>query len=275
MYTSFQDKNLPGVVEEVNKLVGDRCNAGQCTSSQCHIISHTVIKKAVRSLAQNKIDQTYNISSSHFINGTELLFSMLSEIITAMFRHGSTNVHLNKGVIKPIHKSSLKSRADSSNYRAISLNSIISKIIDNVIISILKDKIMAFYLQLAYKESFYLHMFFSIHGNHPVLSNNDNGSNVYMLLLDATKAFDRVLYSKLFKLLIENNIGPVIVRLLLNMYLISSAVVSWNGAKSEQFKICNGVRQGGVQSPLLFSLYMNPLIQESNEGKLGYHMGDI
>ncbi len=110
LYTSGQDKNLPGVVQDVNKLVEDRCNVGQCTSSQCHTISLTVIKKAVRSLAHNKIDQTYNISSTHFINGTELLFSMLSQIITEMLRHGSTNVHLNKVVIKPIPKSSLKSR---------------------------------------------------------------------------------------------------------------------------------------------------------------------
>ncbi len=65
---------------------------------------------------------------------------------------------------------------------------------------------------------------------------------MYMLLLDATKAFDRVQYSKLFKLLIERDICPLIVRLLLNMHVISSAVVSWNGVKSEQFKICNGVR---------------------------------
>ncbi len=49
------------------------------------------------------------------------------------------------------------------------------------------------------------------------------------------------------------------------MYLISTAVVSWNGVKSEQFKLCNGVKQGGVLSPLLFSIYINPLTQELNE----------
>ncbi len=152
LYSSVQDNNLQGVVEEVNKLVEDRCIAGQCTFSQYHTISPTVIEKAVRSLAQNKIHQIYDTSSSHFINGTELLFSMLSQIITAMLRHWSTNVHLNKAVIKPIPKSSLKSRADSSNYRAISLNSIISKITDHVIISTIKDKIMTSHLQ-ACKES--------------------------------------------------------------------------------------------------------------------------
>ncbi len=96
-----------------------------------------------------------------------------------------------------------------------------------------------------------------------------------MLLLDATKAFDLVQYNKLFKHLLKRDICPLIVRVLLNMYLISSAVVSQNGVKSEQFNICNGVKQGGVLSPLLFSIYINLLIQELNECKLGCHMGDI
>lgn len=67
------------------------------------------------------------------------------------------------------------------------------------------------------------------------------GSNEYMLLLDAIKAFDGVKYSKLFNLFIERNICPLIVRLVLNMYLSSTAVVSWNGVNSDEFKLCNGV----------------------------------
>ncbi len=78
-----------------------------------------------------------------------------------------------------------------------------------------------------------------------------------MLLLDATKESDRVKYSKLFSVLTERNICPLIIRLLLNMYLISPAVVSWNGVKSDQFKLCNGVKQGGVISPLLLSVCNN------------------
>ncbi len=35
------------------------------------------------------------------------------------------------------------------------------------------------------------------------------------------------------------------------------------------------MKHGGVLSPLLFSVYINPLIQELNECKLGCHMGDI
>ncbi len=86
-----------------------------------------------------------------------------------------------------------------------------------------------------------------------------------ILLLDATKAFDRVKHSKLFNSLIERDICPLIVRLLLNMHLISTAVVSWNGVNSDRIKHCNGVKQRGVMSPLLFSIYINPWMQKSEQ----------
>ncbi len=113
-----------------------------------------------------------------------------------MLQHGSTNFHLNKAIIKPMPKSSLKSRTDSSNYRAIPLSSVIGKIIDHVIISIVKNKIMTSHIQFAYKESFSTSLC-SFLVTEAIQYYQARGSNVYMFLLDATKAFDRVQYSKL------------------------------------------------------------------------------
>ena len=118
----------------------------------------------------------------------------------------------------------------------------------------MKDKMVTSHLQFAYKES-YSTSLCSYLITETIEYYHTRRSNVYMMLLDATKAFDRVKYSKLFNLLIERDICPLIVRLLLNMYLISTAVVSWNAVNSDQFKLCNGVKQGGVISPLLFSIY--------------------
>ena len=46
----------------------------------------------------------------------------------------------------------------------------------------------------------------------------NNGSSVVCTLLDAAKAFDRVEYVKLFKLLMVRDIPLISLRLLLNMY---------------------------------------------------------
>ena len=47
----------------------------------------------------------------------------------------------------------------------------------------------------------------------------NNDSNAYCMLLDASKAFDHVHYIKLFNLLIESGICPVLTRFLLNLYI--------------------------------------------------------
>jgi len=76
-------------------------------------------------------------------------------------------------------------------------------------------------------------------------------------MLDATKAFDRVEYCKLFRQLILRNIPPVIIRLLLNMYVNHTAHVAWNGIFSECFAVRNGVKQGGILSSVLFCIYFD------------------
>jgi hypothetical protein len=50
-----------------------------------------------------------------------------------------------------------------------------------------------------------------------VLYYHVNGSDVYCTLLDATKSFDRVKFSKLFDKLLLTKF-PIIVRLLFNMH---------------------------------------------------------
>ena len=42
---------------------------------------------------------------------------------------------------------------------------------------------------------------------------NDNNTDCYLLLLDASKAFDRVEYVKLFKMLKDRNMCPIVLRL--------------------------------------------------------------
>ena len=46
----------------------------------------------------------------------------------------------------------------------------------------------------------------------------ENGSDCYLLLLDASKAFDRVEYVKLFYNLRDRGVCPVVLRLVMNMY---------------------------------------------------------
>lgn len=67
----------------------------------------------------------------------------------------------------------------------------------------------------------------------------NNGSSVYCTFLDASKAFDRVEYSKLFRLLVKRQLPAVILRMLYNMYVIHVTCVNWNGVRSSVFIVCS------------------------------------
>ena len=87
----------------------------------------------------------------------------------------------------------------------------------------------------------------------------NGGKRVYVLLLDATKAFDIVSFKDLFDLLLDKNVCLKIVQLLYYIYTNQLCHVKWGGKNSASFPISNGVKQGGVISALLFSLYVDAL----------------
>ena len=102
-----------------------------------------------------------------------------------------------------------------------------------------------------------------------------NSSSVYCCLLDATKAFDRINYNKLFNLLIHRNLPSVVVRLLINLYTTHKLRIMWNGAFSEIIYVKNGVKQGGILSPILFCVYLDNLILSLVNSGVGCYMGHI
>jgi len=57
-----------------------------------------------------------------------------------------------------------------------------------------------------------------------------NQNPVFCTFLDSTKAFDRVNYCKLFKLLVKRELPELIIRVLANLYMNNLVRVSWGGA---------------------------------------------
>ena len=94
-------------------------------------------------------------------------------------------------------------------------------------------------------------------------------------MLDASKAFDKVNYCKKKYLLhlLERNISPIVLRLLLFMYTNQSLRVKWSSTLSDQFSVMNGVKQGRVLSPILFAVYTDGLLERLQQNGVGCYMG--
>ena len=66
---------------------------------------------------------------------------------------------------------------------------------------------------------------------------------------------------------------PIILRFLLQMYTGSKSCIFCNGLFSNMFAASNGVKQGGILSPLLFSVYFDVLINRLTQSGYGCYIG--
>ena len=57
------------------------------------------------------------------------------------------------------------------------------------------------------------------------------------------------------------------------MYVNQVIQIKWNDLLSDKCKISNGVKQGGCLSPSLFSIYLNNLIINLRNSKIGCKCG--
>ena len=152
--------------------------------------------------------------------------------------------------------SKVKGNNKSDDYRAITLGSIIGKLLDIILLNIVKDALETCNLQFGFKKgSSTIACTFII--QEVVSYFNDNNSDIYCILLDASKAFDRLEFCTLFQKLLKLNICPLILRIFIYMYTNQLLAGKWNDVSSQSFQPLNGIKQGGVISPSLFCLYID------------------
>ena len=99
---------------------------------------------------------------------------------------------------------------------------------------------------------------------------NNNNTNIFVAFLDASNAFDKLNHNILFHRLKDNNFPSYIIHFLNYWYRNQRICIKWGDNTSDSFPVSNGVRQGGILSPLLFNIYTNPMIVKLNQIKSGY-----
>ena len=189
-----------------------------------------------------------------------------------MIKHGFSSEIFNLIIISPILKDNRLKKTDSNNYRAIALNSFFSKLLDYIFLEYFENVFKSDNQQFAYKKDHSTTTCAFI-AMECIQYYRNRDSNVFLAALDCSKAFDMVRYRKLFKLLIGRNLCPLVVRFLLLSYLSIEAKVMWRGCYSKSFKIFNGVKQSGVLSPVLFSIYIDELIKMVRNTGAGCFVG--
>jgi hypothetical protein len=232
------------------------------------------VLQAILHLTKLKAPGIDRITAEHLIYAAGSVAEPLCKLFNACIVHGCVPDSFTVSIIVPVEKDKLGDSSSFENYRPISLVSMFSKVFE----SCLSKKMMLerYFDPLPYG-------FVKDKGCQKALLSVDcivnyftsRGSAVFMAALDASKAFDRVNHYSLFIALMRNGIPLLYLRVIIYWHLHLSGLVRWAGCFSHSFVIKSGIRQGGINSPGYFNIFINELIVKLRESGFGCYIADV
>jgi len=113
-------------------------------------------------------------------------------------------------------------------------HSVWSHIFDLVVLHRYSDKLDSCELQFGFKQIRSTAMC-SMIAKEVIPYYTSCNTSVHCVFLDSSKAFDKIHYGKRFRLLMDRDIPPLVIRVLLNMHIDQQIKVLWNGEYSRCF----------------------------------------
>lgn len=219
--------------------------------------------QAVKDLKNNKTPGEDNIPGEIIKNLDPETLDKVFRIIKDIYYTGQIPTSFTKTKIITIPKKASTQKCEE--HRTISLLSHASKILVKIIQRRIEKKIeenltedqFGFRKNSGTREAI-LALRITIE---KVLNKN---KELYIAFIDAEKAFDRVIWDKLFIILGNIGIDDSDRSIIENLYKNQIAVIQYNEER-EEARIRRGVRQGCGLSPLLFNIYIQQAINEFNE----------
>ena len=178
-------------------------------------ITVDIIKTYIKKLKRHEDDGKHGFKSDHLIHGSNRMFVILCLMFNSMLTHGYTPMFY---YYQPLY---LFQRIIGA------LCVVVITIVVFHCLIVCVNYLIMFFPELNADSLKTDDMQLGFKGNHSTvlcsviyietINNNVNdGSDVYSCLSDASKAFDRVHWGKLFKILIERNVSTLFIRLLLD-----------------------------------------------------------
>ncbi|XP_072025104.1 uncharacterized protein [Amphiura filiformis] len=271
-------KQARDCVENLSNMYDkDQCNytAGDNYLLDINISIDDIID-AINLCKNNKSPGIDTITNELLKNGGESLCNSILKLFNQLLIFESIPDEWNKGIIIPIYKKGSKN--DLNNYRGITLNSCVSKVfnrlISKVISSFLDDNDILTEIQGGFRKDHrcedHILTVKSI-----TATRLAEGKNTYMAFLDFRKAFDTVWRDKL--LLTAWNIGirGRVWKILSNLYNNVQSKVKFGDIETDFFDVSDGVKQGCVLSPILFSIYINEFANILRENNIGVNVNKV
>ena len=215
-----------------------------------------------------------SIHSNHLKLCPESFEKLIAVLFSSFLLHGFVALDLLRGIINPTIKDRYGDLCDSDNYRPVMASSVFLKLLEYCILDKIKDNININDRQHGFREN-YSTFSAGFILKETVLNYINAKSNVYACFMDISKAFDTVSHSLLMKKLLQYGIPAVYVNVIKYWYSNQLVNVRFGSDFSDEWSICNGVRQGGVLSGLFFNIYIDSLLNRISSSKFGCRLGII
>ena len=108
-----------------------------------------------------------------------------------------------------------------------------------------------------------------------ILDYINHGSRVYVTFLDCSKAFDTISHYGIFLKLMDRGVPVCFLKVISYWYLNMKSRCRWGDEYSNYFDVLSGVKQGGVLSPRIFTMYVDDIIVRLRCKGIGCHLMDM
>ncbi len=215
----------------------------------------------------------YQITAEHLKFASFRLVVLLAVCFTGFMIHGLLPESMLSVTLLPVIKDKAGKVGSLDNYRPIALASVVSKVLERIILDRLGVYLDTTDNQFGFKAHHSTDLCIYALKEVVDLYKRQN-STVIIGFIDASKAFDRVNHQKLFSKLRQRGIPNSILRILTYWFANQSMQIKWGNCVSDSFRVSNGVRQGSLLSPALFNVYMNELSEELSDCRTGCMLGN-
>ena len=154
---------------------------------------------------------------------------LLAMCISGFLIHGILPDSMIAVVSVPVIKNKASRITSKDNYRPIALASVLSKVLEKILLSRLEKFIFTKDNQFGFKAKHGTDMcIFAL--KEMIASYRNRDSSMFLSFLDASKAFDRINHEKLFMKMADRGIPGYLIRLLVFWYAHQTMMVRWGSS---------------------------------------------